>query len=313
MAKGPAQSARRGSKAHGVLSVTLSAIFWGFSGVCIQFLTDNCGVDGTWVTCTRLLFGGLIFMILACAIPANRRELGSILRPGKDLAVLVVYGALGVAACQLTYIMAIQYTNAGTGTILEQLGLIIVLAVTCISMRRWPRVREILGLVLAIAGTTCIVTGGDLSTIVLPKEGIIWGAASTISMACYILLPTELLKRYRSLSVIAPAMAMAAIMAILILRPWNCGVTVTGDIVLGIAGTVIFGTVGAYLLFLNGIRIVGPVMAGMLDCIEPAAAVFLSVICLATTVGPFDYLGCALIMGMMVLVTWEKPKKDDAK
>ena len=59
---------------------------------------------------------------------------------------------------------------------------------------------------------------------------------------------------------------------------------------------------------------VGAVIGGLLDVIEPVTAIIASAVWLGTVVTGWDALGCALIIGMIVLITLpEKEKKSKNK
>ena len=69
---------------------------------------------------------------------------------------------------QVSYLSAIAYTNAGIGTVLERLGLIVIMFWTCFQMWRAPRLREMAGLVLALAGTVLCSLIGSIETLANP-------------------------------------------------------------------------------------------------------------------------------------------------
>ena len=62
---------------------------------------------------------------------------------------------------------------------------------------------------------------------------------------------------------------------------------------------------------MEGVKRVGAVIGGLLDAIEPVTAIIASAVWLGTVVTGWDALGCALIIGMIVLITLpEKASKD---
>ena len=107
-------------------------------------------------------------------------------------------------------------------------------------------------------------------------------------------------------------MTMAAVIANVVVQPWNMHVDVTPGIVAAMAALVIIGTFFAYLLFLQGVKLAGPMRAGLVGSIEPVAATAFSTLWLGTPITPFDITGCALIVIMVLLVTQreeESPRK----
>lgn len=156
---------------------------------------------------------------------------------------------------------------------------------------------------MAIVGTICIATKGNLGTLAIPAEALMWGAASACALVFYTMMPVHLLERWGSVVTTTVSMTMAAIIANAVVQPWNMHVEVTPGIVAAMAALVIIGTFFAYLLFLQGVKLAGPMRAGLVGSIEPVAATAFSTLWLETPITPFDIVGCALIVIMVLLVT----------
>ena len=124
-----------------------------------------------------------------------------------------------------------------------------------------------------------------------------------VGMATYVLLPVRLLEKFNGLAVTTLAMCIAGPIISLAFRPWSIMPQLTLPIIIGTIGTILLGTVIAYLLFLEGVKRVGPIIGGLLDAIEPVTAIITSAVWLGTVVTGFDVLGCAFVVGMMILVT----------
>ena len=139
-----------------------------------------------------------------------------------------------------------------------------------------------------------------------------WGAASACALVFYTMMPVRLLERWGSVVTTTVSMTMAAVIANVVVQPWNMHVDVTPGIVAAMAALVLIGTFFAYLLFLQGVKLAGPMRAGLVGSIEPVAATAFSTLLLGTPITPFDIAGCALIVIMVLLVTQreeESPRK----
>ena len=306
------ESAQRKRRLIGCALVICSAVCWGFSGACVQYLTDTHGVSVPWINSVRMVSTALILMPICLIKKQNRSELKQMLGTKQSAIDIVVYAIFGAFACQIGYLFTIQYTTAGTATMMEQLGLLIVMGVTCITARRLPTKREALALVLALGGTFCICTQGNPGQLAMPPIGLAWGIFAAISMATYILLPVRLLKTYSGFTVTSCAMLIAAVFCLCVFRPWTCAPELSLEVVFATLGVIFLGTIFAYLLFLEGVRRCGAVLSGLLDAFEPVTALTVTAVWLGTHLSGFDILGCALIICMMVLVTLpEKPHKKE--
>ncbi|MBR2789829.1 MAG: DMT family transporter [Eggerthellaceae bacterium] len=291
----------RKQRLRGAVLVVASGILWGFSGTCGQLLSQNCGVPVEWVTFQRLFWSAAFFLVVGLLF--DRKNILNLLRNRRDAIQLAVYAVFGMIACMWFYLEVIAWTNAGTGTLMEQLGLLLVLACTCLMEHRGPRPLEILGLVMAFIGIFLVCTHGDPHTLVFAPEGLLWGIAACFGVAFYIMLPVPLLKHHSSLTVTAPAFVIAAVVGAVLFHPWTYQVEVTGTVVFGTAGMVVCGTILAYLLFMQGEKDAGPMLAGLLNTIELVAAFVISHFWLGTPVGVWDVLGSICIISMMILLT----------
>lgn len=284
----------------GVACVAFGGVCWGFSGTCAQLLSSQYGVPPAWMMCVRMSLASVLY-VGACLI-MDRERLVGLLHDKRSLLSLLVFALLGVILVQMCYLNCISCTNAGTATMFERMGLIVIMGYTCLRGRRLPRKREAAGLALALAGMLCITTKGDLTSLSVPLEGLLWGAGSAISLAFYTLLPVKLLGRWGSLPVVSLAMSLSAILTSVAFQPWDMGVELIPEVVLTIVAMAVIGTFCAYLVFLQGLKLAGPVLTGMVGCVEPVSAVVIAAVWLGTPTGPFDIIGCALIVIMVLLV-----------
>lgn len=286
---------------RGIVFAALGGMCWGFSGNCAQLLTAGMGVPVFWITPFRLSAAALVF--LAVCLVREPRKLLAALRDARSLLYIAGFAILGVLLTQISYLSAIAYTNAGTGTVLERTGLVLIMAYVCLRTRRLPRPREAAGLVLAIAGTVLIATQGDLSRLAIAPAGLFWGLVSAVALAFYTLMPGKPLAKWGSFIVTGLAMAMGGAVSMAAMQPWTMDVAVTPAVVGVMALMVIVGTFAAYLFYLQGIADAGPVRAGLVGCVEPVSATIISAVWLGTAVSMADIVGCALIVVMVFLVT----------
>ena len=286
---------------RGIVFAALGGICWGFSGNCAQLLTAGMGVPVMWITPFRLTAAAVIFL-LVCVVREPRNLLAA-LRDSRSLLYIAGFALLGVLLTQVSYLSAIAYTNAGTGTVLERTGLVLIMGYVCLRTRRLPHPREAAGLVLAIGGTVIIATQGDLTGLSIAPMGLIWGLVSAVALAFYTLMPGKPLAKWGSFIVTGIAMALGGSVSMVAVQPWNLNVTATPEVVGIMALMVLVGTFAAYLFYLQGIADAGPVRAGLVGCVEPVSATIISAVWLGTTVSVMDIIGCAMIVAMVFLVT----------
>lgn len=292
------------SMAIGVVSTLAGAIAWGFSGTCVQYLFANTRMDALLLTTIRELGAGLVF--LAVLFAWQRDRILQMLRDGETLRRLMVFGSCGLFLNSAVYAATISYTNAGTATVLQSLNIVMVLAVTCVRMRRVPRPLEIAALVCALTATFLIATHGDSTQLHLPLLGLLFGLATAAAATFYTMYPRPLFDRWGSFAVTGLGMFVGGLTGLVV-----CGVTGTfarglpaiDPIGIGVlAVAVLVGTFGAYGLFLHGISIVGPVAGNMLGAAEPVSATVISALWLATPFAWADWAGLALMVATIFLI-----------
>ena len=273
----------------------LGGVCWGFSGTCGQYLFSRFDVSTLWLTCLRLLAGGVIML-------GHRRELRNIWRCPGDAAMLVAYGLFGLMMCQYAYMTSISYSNAGTTTVLQTLSLVIIMLLTCLRLRRRPNLVETIALLLALFGTFLLATGGDPAHMVLSPQGLFWGLATAVAATVYTLLPRRLLSRWNREVVNGWAMLIGGVVLNLGARSWTFQVDLPLRGWLAVCAIVVFGTVLSFTLFMQGIRDVGPVKSSMLASTEPVSATVFSAVWLGTAFSTVDLLGFAAIIATIFLL-----------
>lgn len=278
----------------------LGGVCWGFSGTCGQYLFTRYGVSSLWLTCLRLLSGGVIMLVLAAV--RHRRELLRIWRSPADAAMLVGYGVFGLMMCQYAYMTSISYSNAGTTTVLQTLSLVIIMLLTCLRLRRRPNRVETVALVLALLGTFLLATGGDPAHMVLSPQGLFWGLATAVAVTVYTLLPRRLLARWNREAINGWGMLIGGAILNLGARSWTLHTDLPLQGWLAVAAIVLFGTVLSFTLFMQGIQDVGPVKSSMLAATEPVSATVFSAVWLGTAFSAGDLMGFAAIIATIFLL-----------
>lgn len=293
--------------ARGVVCALAGGICWGFSGTCAQLLMDDYGAPATWITCVRMVIAAVFFLFLTAM--RNWRDLVAVFRDWRSLVQIAAFAIFGVLLTQLSYLNAIAYTSAGVGTTIEQVGLVLIMLYVCLRNRRLPRVREAAGLVLALGGMVLIATQGDPGRLAIPPEGLAWGLVSAVALTFYTLMPVRVLGKWGSMLVTGLAMLFGGSTASVVVQPWTMDVQLSTGGLAALVAIVLIGTLGAYMLYLQGVNDAGPVKASLLCCVEPVSAMILALVWLHTPVSLWDLAGCALIVVMIFLVTEREQKQ----
>ena len=256
---------------------------------------NDYGAPATWITCVRMVIAAVFFLFLTAV--RNWRDLVAVFRDWRSLAQIAAFAIFGVLLTQLSYLNAISYTSAGVGTTIEQVGLVLIMLYVCVRAKRLPRAREAAGLVFALGGMLIIATQGEIDQLAIPAEGLAWGLVSAVALTFYTLMPVRVLKKWGSMLVTGLAMLFGGSAASVVVQPWTMPVNLPLGGIAALVAIVIVGTLGAYMLYLQGVNDAGPVKASLLCCVEPVSAMILALAWLHTPVSGWDLAGCAPVLG----------------
>jgi drug/metabolite transporter (DMT)-like permease len=295
-------------KIPGLIMAIGSAIFWGISGTCAQFLFEQKGLDPSWLVCWRMLISGLILVLFSLS-EKNPDTFRIWIKP-MDAIRLLLFSIFGMVAVQFTYFYSISLSNAATATVLQYIGPLLVVAFYAVKNRRWPILAEYASLALALVGTFLLVTHGSFETLVISKGALLWGILSAIALAFYTIQPVGLLRTYSPATITGWGMLLGGMAMAPFSNPWEMqGIW---DIEAGLAFSyiILFGSVLAFYFFLKAVTIVGATTASLLCSVEPLAAAGVAVIWLGIYFGPMDWLGTLFILLTIILLTLSTKVKE---
>ena len=292
---------RRRIVRRGIVATLVGGTFWGLNGTVSKWLMDAYAIDPLWLVCVRELTACWLFLAAAAVTSKGRGQLAGVLRNPRGLAQIVAVSFGAVLFSQVAYLEAIDWTNSATATIMQSLGMVLVLAYVCLKVRRQPRRREILGVGLALVGTYLVATGGNPGQLNLPPEGLAWGLGCAAAAACLSILPAAPMARWGNFTVNGLAFLISGAVLSAWYRPWEHMPALDGVAIAVLALCVVVGTFGAYALYLQGVKDAGSMRASLLGTIEPVTATIATVAWLGTSFSPAEVVGFALIIAMVYL------------
>lgn len=284
---------------HGIVFTVLGGAMWGMNGTISKVLMDGYGVAPLWLACVRELSACWLFLIAAGVHSPNR--LRGALSDGRSLLSILSIALFSILFSQVAYLEAIHWTNSATATILQSLEVVLVMVYVCLVNRRSPRKREIAGLMLALAGTFLVATGGDPSKLQLPVEGLAWGLGCAAAAAVLAIQPIRMIDRWGNFTVNGLAFLFSGLILAAFVQPWANVPQIDPTGIALLCCSILMGTFGAYALFLQGTKMVGSVRGSMLATTEPMMATLSSIVWLGAVFSPADLLGFAMIIVMVFL------------
>lgn len=292
------------SKNKGMIITLIAAVLWGFSGTCAQYIFDGFDADASYLTAYRLLSAGLVLVIVG--LFTDRKNMIAIWLEPKPAIRLLIFSVAGIMFCQLTYMKAIAYSNSGTATILQYVGPVLVMIVSCFLSKKLPAGREVIAVILAVLGVFIIATHGDIANMILTPKGLSWGLWSAVALMLYTLLPGSIIQRFGSIVITGYGMLIGGLVLAIQTKAWNAPMVYEPACIFAFIAIVIFGTVLPFTMYLMGVSVCGPVKASMLASLEPVAATVFMVVWLKEPFQFIDFVGFMCIF-ITVFLLIKKP------
>ncbi|MGF2385288.1 DMT family transporter [Lentilactobacillus otakiensis] len=292
----------KNAKIRGIGLAMMGPLLWGISGTVAQFLFEDIHVSSNWLVSVRMLVSGILLVIYGMV--ADQRAEMKVWHDKKDSLSLLFFSYIGMAASQYTYFMAIEAGNAATATILQFLSPAIIIIYLALWTRRFPRRIDVFSVIMALAGTVLLVTHGRLTTLTMPLGGFLWGLGAAVTATLYTLLPRKLLRKYGAIPIVGWSMLIGGISFSLYYRIWDHMPAFSWSTYGSVGFVVIFGTMFAYLFYLQSLRYIQPTTASVLGSFEPLSATTLSIVFLGVSFGLPETMGAVLILGTVAVQAW---------
>ncbi|MCJ8182424.1 DMT family transporter [Lactiplantibacillus pentosus] len=283
----------------GIFLASISATFWGVSGAVAQTLFDTTDINSIWLTGIRMLGAGIALFLVSLV---THVDLWSIWRQPRDLLQIAAYTLLGLMPVQFTYFLAVEASNAATGTILQFMGPVFIALWMLVAHRQLPTRAEGLAIICSLLGSFLLVTHGNPGTLVISVWALIWGLLSGVSSATNTLLPTKLLTKYDPMTVNTWSMLLGGILFNLVQPVWSIHIPLTALNISKLAFVILFGTLLAFLFFLQSLQYIRPTVVSLLDAFEPLSATVIAVVLLGVSFGWLDILGSILIISTVFIL-----------
>lgn len=136
--KNKGSHAEKNKMVTGTIMTLAGGILWGVSGVCGQYMFQNKGVTAPWLVSVRLVAAGLL--MLCYYFFTDKEQTLKIWKSKRDRRDVIIYGLLGMMPCQYAYFQTIEWSNAGTATVIQYLGPALIVVWVCFRTRRMPTV-----------------------------------------------------------------------------------------------------------------------------------------------------------------------------
>ena len=290
----------------GYLFATLAAVLWGVSGSAAKYLFIN-GVTPFHLVQLRLTIAAA--GLLLCLLLRNPTLL-KIAR--RDIPYFAVFGCIGMAGVQFTYLFAISKIHVAAAILLQYLAPAFIALHAVIFFR--DRLNHIILLALGGAFTGCYLVVGayNLDLLAMNLLGIVSGLFSAVGFAWYSIQGEYGMRRYSPWTVLFYAMFFGALTWNVCLPPLEGFLSPRSVVVWGwILYIGVLGTLVPFGLFLEGVNLIRSTRASITATLEPIMAGILSFFFLHETMGFGQLLGAGLVI--LSVIVLQINQEQDAK
>ena len=250
---------------------------------------------------------GLTSIILLAFCKKDWQEMAMIYKTNKSLSFFC--GFLAFWICGGMVYFALHYTSATNGILIYTTPPILILVIEAIWRGRPITLREISGIGIALIGASIIITNGQLENLLGLEFNIgdLIFVLAAISWAIYsVLLKSE---KYATLDTL-PLLTMLSICGTVMLVPFAAyeiyyidGLPDTQLEWSLISGIVLLSSIGAFLSFQYGIKVLGASIAGIFMYLLAPWGLFFAWAFLGETLEQYHINGTIFILSGIIVAT----------
>lgn len=288
----------------GIILTLLGATLWGVSGTSVQFIGNFRNMNLEWLLTMRLITAGLLTVLYGWIRQGN--AIFNVFRNWRDTLGLIIFGVFGMALCQYTYFRSIVIAGAGIATVLQYLAPSMIIIYLLVRYGKRPSTGEIISVILALAGTICLMGNNGFSFESFRSDVLFWGLLSAVGVAVYSVSPVRLLATYGTIPIVGFGMLLSGFVAAVLFQQPHSYATWDVWTVVGCFNVVFLGTIVSFNAYLEGVKRIGAVSGSILSSIEPISAAFFGWALLGNQFNWVGILGMAMIIATVIIIALEK-------
>ena len=286
-------------KAYSLL--TICVVVWGSNFVFGKILVQD--FSPTLLTMLRLLFIVLFLLGLSSFKKHFKRVNKS------DLLAVLFLGVIGVFINQWSFFVGLQTADPTTSALILATTPILTGFLAFIFLKEKLTIHMLMGSIIAIIGIYFVVTTGNPSSLHIDK-GLLWIVITMITFAIMIIMTRLLSQRIDPFIITLYSNIVGFIVSIpfafLLDTPLRVSTKLSDWTFLIGTAVVVHGI--ATLIWNNNIRYVDASKASILSNLEPFVAMIMGLILLYKPITGVEMLGSLLIVGGVVLSTFQRKR-----
>ncbi|WP_236784363.1 DMT family transporter [Alteribacter salitolerans] len=287
------------------LMLAFATSTWGSAFVAGRFATET--FDPVTVSFLRFFFAALILIPMMMILEKDRPK------PSKtDWLLLISLGLTGIAIYNIAFFTAAKYAPIVKSSLFIASNPVLIILLSGLFLKETITKRNVTGLVLALTGAVIIITNGQiLATLRNGLEPIdLVLLFAVICWALYSVLGKVALKKFSALTSTTYAVTIGTLMLMpfaVYETSWSQVEAADWVVWSSILHMSIIVTVISFLMYYQGIKIIGAAKASLFINLMPVSAVILAVIFLDEPLLLAHIIGAMFVFTGVTVGTRTKP------
>lgn len=290
-------------KAIAHLGAFLTASAWGASFLCTKVLMIDGGFTPTEMYVYRFALAYLLLLLFTF-----RKILSN---DWRDECLFMLCGVCAGSLYFITENYALQNTSTANVSLLGSISPLFTAAIMALVFRAKVGAGVVIGSVVAFAGVACVIFSNGEGFVIKPT-GDLLALSASLSWAIYSIAVKRLIPLYSGLFITRKLFFYGVITALPILF-WQQSATGGAyhigrlfdfshpEFGLNFLFLVIFCSLLAYLIWNEVMKVLGPVATNNYLYLQPLVTMVAAYFVLGEKIFPLGYLGCALIIGGLII------------
>jgi len=280
---------------------------WALSGSSAKFLF-NSGITPFQLVQLRLTISTVLLFL--CLL----MRFSSLLRISRsDIFYFVIFGTVGMAGVQFTYLFAISKIKVAAAILLQYLAPSFIALHAVVFMREKLGRSTVIALIGATLGCYLVVGAYNLEILSMNIVGIISGILSAVTFAWYAIHGEYGMRRYNPWTVLFYALLFGAVVWNILHPPLEAFMHAYSPVQWGwILYIGVMGTLVPFGLYLEGINLIRSTRASITATLEPITAGIISYIFLNEIMKTPQIIGGVIVIASIILLQLDQEQDDKA-
>ncbi|MDE7023979.1 MAG: DMT family transporter, partial [Ligilactobacillus sp.] len=159
-----------------------------------------------------------------------------------------------------------------------------------------PLSTDMIAFVVALVGVVLALTKDDFTQMSIPMDSLLWGIGSGITAALYVVFPKTIATDHPPIVILGCGTFTAGVLFNLYRPGWDNPPVITGGVFLSLSTVILLGTIIPFGLLLYSSRFAPSDVISIMDALQPATTVVLSVIFLGLRMNWVEVVGIVLVI-----------------